>query len=28
LNFIYAKDYTVDSDLEIVWKGMRELGNF
>jgi len=27
LNFIYAKDYTVDNDLEIVWKGVRQLGN-
>ncbi len=27
LNFLYAKDYTVDNDLEIVWKGIKGLGN-
>ncbi len=26
LNFLYAKDYDVWRDLEIVWKGFRELG--
>lgn len=26
LNFLYAKDYDVWRDLEIVWRGMRELG--
>jgi GT2 family glycosyltransferase len=26
LNFLYAKDYDVWRDLEIVWKGLRELG--
>ena len=27
LNFLYAKDYEVVNDLEIVWKGRRGLGN-
>ncbi len=27
LNFLYAKDYEVIKDLEIVWKGIRGLGN-
>ncbi len=26
LNVLYAKDYTVDRDLEIVWRGLKELG--
>lgn len=26
LNFLYAKDYEVGRDVEIVWKGLRELG--
>jgi hypothetical protein len=26
LNFLYAKDYDVWRDLEVVWKGWRELG--
>jgi lipopolysaccharide/colanic/teichoic acid biosynthesis glycosyltransferase len=26
LNFLYAKDYDVWRDLEVVWKGARELG--
>jgi len=27
LNFLYAKDYEVMNDVEIIWKGRRELGN-
>jgi len=26
LNFLYAKDYEVGTDLEIIWKGFRHLG--
>ena len=26
LNFLYAKDYEVGKDLEIIWKGLRHLG--
>jgi len=26
LNFLYAKDYVVDGDLEVVWKGVSALG--
>lgn len=26
LNFLYAKDYSAINDLEIIWKGMRNLG--
>lgn len=26
LNFFYAKDYRVEDDLEIIWKGWRKLG--
>ena len=26
LNFLYAKDYDVWRDLEVVWKGVRDLG--
>ncbi|MFT5167108.1 MAG: GT2 family glycosyltransferase [Saprospiraceae bacterium] len=26
LNFIYAKDYSTYTDLEIIWKGFKELG--
>jgi len=27
LNFLYAKDYEMGKDLEIIWKGIRNLGN-
>lgn len=27
LNFLYAKDYEVSNDLDIIWKGIRNLGN-
>lgn len=27
LNFLYAKDYEVSNDFEIIWKGIRSLGN-
>jgi len=27
LNFLYAKDYEVTNDLDIVWKGIRNLGS-
>ena len=27
LNFLYAKDYSTNRDLEIVWMGWRKLGN-
>ena len=27
LNFLYAKDYTADNDLDIIWKGFKNLGN-
>jgi lipopolysaccharide/colanic/teichoic acid biosynthesis glycosyltransferase len=27
LNFLYAKDYEVTNDLDIIWKGIRNLGN-
>ena len=27
LNFLYAKDYEVANDLDIIWKGIRNLGN-
>jgi hypothetical protein len=27
LNLFYAKDYTLSSDLEIIWRGWRQLGN-
>ena len=27
LNFLYAKDYSASNDLDIIWKGFRNLGN-
>ena len=27
LNFLYAKDYSASDDLDIIWKGFRNLGN-
>jgi len=27
LNFFYARDYDWTKDVELIWKGFRELGN-